>query len=133
MRICAGATLLKNGEILLGLRSSQSDFYPDRWDIFGGHCEEGETIEDTLARELEEELGVRPIRYEALGVFDEPNPRDHGEARYHVFVVYEWMGEPTNCGDEHLKIQWFHVDELHGINLALEKYLEFFSQFERGI
>jgi 8-oxo-dGTP diphosphatase len=129
MRIGAGATLVKNGSVLLGLRNKQRELYPDTWDIFGGHCEEGESSEETLIRELKEEIGITPIRYEKLGVISEPNPRKYGDAHYHVFVVYEWIGELENLGGEHQRIQWFKFNELHSINLALIKYIDLFSQF----
>ena len=45
-----------------------------------GHCEDGESVEDTLIREFQEELGVVPIRYEKLGKFEEPEPQKYGEA-----------------------------------------------------
>jgi mutator protein MutT len=129
MRVGAGATLFKNGRVLLGLRNKQRELYPDTWDIIGGHCEEGETIEETLIRELKEEIRITPIRYEKLGVFTEPVPLKYGEAQYHVFVVYEWIGDLENLGDEHQKIQWFKFNELHSINLATTKYIDLFSRF----
>jgi len=123
---------VKNCAVLLGLRNSQSELYPDTWDVFGGHCEEGETIEEALVRELKEELGIHPTRYEKLGMFTEQNPEKYGEAQYYIFAVYEWAGELENLGDEHQSIQWFKVNELQSINLASTKYLELFSQIDCG-
>ena len=83
MRVCAAGVLVKGDSVLLGLRSKDTSFYPDTWDVFGGHCEEGESIEQTLVRELDEELGVRAQHFEPLGVFEEPDPDRHGPGRYH--------------------------------------------------
>ena len=55
------AIILENpaGEILLMLRDNKPSIpFPDHWDIFGGHVEEGETPEEALVRELREELDI---------------------------------------------------------------------------
>ena len=126
MRICAGGALLKDGEILLGLRSANRRLYPDTWDVFGGHCQNNESVEGTLIREFKEEIGVRPIRFEELGAFGEPDPQKYSDALYHVFAVHEWEGRPENIGREHQTIRWFRYDELQHLNLASPKYLEMF-------
>lgn len=53
---CVGAIIICNAGVLLGKRSGQREFYPHVWDIFGGHIEAHETREETLVRELCEEL-----------------------------------------------------------------------------
>jgi len=45
-------------KVLLVQRALSQEFYPGVWDLFGGHMEPGEGQEETLARELEEELTV---------------------------------------------------------------------------
>jgi 8-oxo-dGTP diphosphatase len=55
------AIILENpaGEILLMLRDNKPSIpFPDHWDIFGGHLEEGETPEEALVREIKEELDI---------------------------------------------------------------------------
>ncbi len=48
-------------ELLLQLRSKTKDVQPGRWDTsVGGHVAFGERIEDSLMREVREELGVEP-------------------------------------------------------------------------
>jgi ADP-ribose pyrophosphatase YjhB (NUDIX family) len=42
MRICVGALLYYDGHILLGKRAASCGFYPNVWDIPGGHCEPAE-------------------------------------------------------------------------------------------
>lgn len=127
MRVCAAGVLVKGDSVLLGLRSKDTSFYPDTWDVFGGHCEEGESIEQTLVRELDEELGVRAQHFEPLGVFEEPDPDRHGPGRYHFFAIYQWTGEPVNLGNEHQRIQWFRVGELDTVKLASALYRQLFS------
>ncbi|MFC1641111.1 NUDIX domain-containing protein [Myxococcota bacterium] len=48
-----------DGRLLLQLRSRHKDVQPGKWDTsVGGHVSWGETIEQALARELREELGL---------------------------------------------------------------------------
>jgi isopentenyldiphosphate isomerase len=48
-------------ELLLQLRSLTKDVQPGRWDTsVGGHVAFGERIEDSLIREVREELGICP-------------------------------------------------------------------------
>ena len=128
MRETVGGVLFEDGKILLGLRSVDRDYYPNTWDVFGGHVEEGETLEETLVRELEEELGVVPTRYETLGKFGEPDAEKYGDGLHHLFVIYDLDGEPENLGGEHETIEWFEVDEIGEIkNLAALEYVEIFA------
>ena len=41
-------------------RSTDAAFAPDRFGIFGGHIEDGESPETALFREIKEELNYRP-------------------------------------------------------------------------
>lgn len=52
--------IIQSQKILLGQRSPNREFYPNVWDVFGGHMEPGEQQPQTLARELKEELGITP-------------------------------------------------------------------------
>lgn len=44
------------GKVLLGLRAEPGEYH-DHWGVFGGHAEEGETLEMTAVREVLEETG----------------------------------------------------------------------------
>jgi 8-oxo-dGTP pyrophosphatase MutT (NUDIX family) len=57
MKSGAGVLFITDGgRVLLGLRAEPGEYY-DHWGIFGGHQEDGETLEMTAVREVVEETG----------------------------------------------------------------------------
>ncbi len=97
MKQTACAILLRDGRILLGRRTPQRRFYPDCWDVLGGHLEAGETPEQALIREVQEEAGVTPLRHRLIATLPDPDPVRNGEARYHVFIVTGWTEASRGC------------------------------------
>lgn len=106
---CVGALLVRNGEVLLGLRSGECAWLPGAWDMFGGHVEAGESEEDALRRELAEELGIEPTELRSLRTIAAEHPDPW---RLRVFAVTAWHGEPRNLQTrEHAEIRWCSLDE----------------------
>jgi 8-oxo-dGTP pyrophosphatase MutT (NUDIX family) len=118
-----GAILTRDGRLLLGLRSPHLRSYPGVWDILGGHIELGETPEDTLRRELGEELGVRPTEFSHLTDLVIP-----GYGNCHVFRVTAWDGgEPSPTDHEHSEVRWFTPQEAASRpDLAADEYRALF-------
>ena len=49
----------RDARLVIYLRDNKPEIpFPGHWDFFGGHLEAGETPEDALVREVEEELGL---------------------------------------------------------------------------
>src|SRR5262249_34321490 len=88
-RVCVGAD---GTRLLLGKRAAHRAFYPDVWDIPGGHREPGETLEQTLIRELQEEVGITPSAWHQLGEWREPIPGSEEVIVLHLFQVTSWTG-----------------------------------------
>ena len=128
-KICAAAMIVRNSKILLGKRAPGQLLYPDVWDLPGGHLEIGETPDQALIRELEEELGIVPTHFEFLGMFDELNPEKYGAHQYHVYVVTEWSGSIANHQpNEHSEVRWVPLKTAHQLKLADPRYLELFRR-----
>jgi 8-oxo-dGTP diphosphatase len=62
VRVGIGIMVMREGQVLLGRRKGSHGAGEYAWP--GGHLEFGETIEECVAREIEEETGliVRPVR-----------------------------------------------------------------------
>ncbi len=63
------AVLGSDGRLLVHRRADDKDVWPSRWDLAaGGVVAVGESWDDAARRELAEELGVKGIELEPLGV-----------------------------------------------------------------
>src|SRR6185503_8810308 len=104
------ALIVQSNKILLGQRAAERDFYPDVWDMFGGHVEPGEAHEATLVRELQEELGITPSEWRFLETLSVSLPETSEAMVVHLFLVTAWTGTPFNRQpEEHSLIHWFNL------------------------
>src|SRR5674476_709855 len=89
MRLCSNvdmvqvvaAVLQSEGKILVGQRMPEQS-HPLKWEFPGGKVEPGESPEQALARELEEELGISGAAGEVI-------------TRYHFTLSLIHISEPT--------------------------------------
>jgi 8-oxo-dGTP diphosphatase len=132
-RVCVGAVLIRvvdHGRdeaalVLLGRRAANREFYPDVWDVPGGHLEPGESSEQALVRELREEIGVTPTAWASLGEFRESLPGGNGSIVLHLYAVTSWNGTPRNLSpEEHSEVAWFAVEDACRLTLAHPSYPE---------
>jgi 8-oxo-dGTP diphosphatase len=123
--VCCAGLLIREGHILLGKRSSNRISFPNVWDLPGGRQEQGESLNQTLHRELQEELGIVPTVTRYLDKLDILSQPDHLEC--HIFLVAEWEGIPSNLArNEHDFTQWFSVEEACSLKLACSEYPDIF-------
>lgn len=117
VHVVAGA-LIRDGSVLLGHRHASRAWYPDVWDLPGGHVEPGESSRATLDRELREELGVQ------VRVADGPVQVRLDDLSMDVWRVRAWAGTPANrAPEEHDEVRWFTAGQLSGARLAHPAYL----------
>ena len=129
------ATLIVESQmILLGQRSPTRAFYPNVWDVVGGHIEAGEEPHQTLARELQEELGITPRKWTFLETIVASIPEERGVQPYqlhlHLYLVTAWVGTPVNRQyHEHASIQWFTLSQAVQLDLAHPTYPQIFAKY----
>lgn len=108
------AALVRDGLVLLAHRHPARRWYPDCWDLVGGHVEPNELPHQTVTRECFEELGVhvhdpRPI----------PMTVSDPTLAMRAFLVTRWEGEPVNAApEEHDDLRWFRPSELADLTMA---------------
>ena len=128
------ALIVQSQRILLGQRSPTRTFYPNVWDVFGGHIEAGEQPQQTLIRELQEELDITPTKWNFLEMIVASIPKSRGvetyELQLHLYLVTAWSGIPANRQyHEHASIQWFSLEQAVQLDLAHPTYPQIFAKY----
>ena len=90
VEVAVGVLMQPDGSFLLTSRPVGKP-YAGYWEFPGGKLEAGESIEEALSRELNEELGLTMGEAKAwkVEVVDYP----HALVRLHFFKVTQWSGE----------------------------------------
>ncbi|SCB56267.1 NUDIX domain-containing protein [Rhizobium aethiopicum] len=102
----AMGALTNNGSVLLARRSPWRRTHPDCWSLPGGHVEDGEDAEAAMRREMMEEIGVTPERWQFAAKFVRQGQSD-ASATFHIYRVDQWRGFPRLFGGEHTELRWF--------------------------
>lgn len=111
--VVVGAVLVRDGRILAA-RRSESMQLPGLWEFPGGKIEDGETPEEALRRELEEEL----LCTAEVGDHIETTTHeyDFGFVTLSTYLCTLIDGEPQVT--EHSELRWLRPDELREVEWA---------------
>lgn len=112
MAVIRGAAVIveRDGRVLLLLRSPTMEWMPGRWNLPGGHVEEGETTAQAAARELFEETGLVA---QELAPFCRAR---HGKYVVDVFYVTRWNGH-VRLNPENTRHVWIATEAAHQADL----------------
>lgn len=109
--LCILIKVDEKGERQIGLAMKKRGFGAGRWNGMGGKVKEGETIEQAMIRETQEEVGVKVLDYQKvahLHFYFSHEPT--WNQSMHVYVATKWFGEPSES--EEMKPAWFKINEI---------------------
>ena len=87
-----GAVIVQDGKVLIVKR--KYDPLAGQWSLPGGGVELGETLEDSIVREMLEETGLEIEVGPVIEVFDRITRDSSGQVRYH-FVLVDYLCWPV--------------------------------------
>lgn len=103
--------LIKEDQILLAMK--KRGFGMGRFNGVGGKIEPGETIEQAMIRECQEEIEVTPTNYWKVAEHDFRLDKGNAEWKQmytHVYFCDKWEGEPVET--EEMAPQWFDRSDI---------------------
>ena len=132
-RKCVGVVLYNNGGKIFFMSSPKWK----AWIVPGGGIEGGETAEQTLRREVKEELGIEITDIVYIGEKIKPPSKDFKDPTM-TFHFFEFSAKACSTkitpNEEISEYDWFTEEEALKLNLMketrglLEKYIEYKSK-----
>lgn len=132
-----GAAIIKDGKLLITLRSKGAKNERGKWEIPGGSVEFGETLEQALKREIKEELNIKIEVRELLGVCDHIIPADKQHWVSPTFICKIKSGEPKILEQNKCDaIGWFTIKDAEKLPLSIitkHDIKELKKKFSKGL
>jgi 8-oxo-dGTP diphosphatase len=101
--------LMRGSDVLLGKKKEGKG--RGMFVGIGGKAEPGETVDQALIRELEEEVAVIPLVYQQVAKVRFIFPHDPGWSQEVVaFICKQWRGEPVESAE--IAPEWFSIGDL---------------------
>ena len=101
---CVSFILVKGDHVLLETRAKDKESDSGAIAIPGGHMEFNETQQQTLFRELEEELNIKPLQFGYLCSLYHPTTELQ---LIHYYVVTNWQGDIQSLEAE--SVNWYPI------------------------
>lgn len=110
-KVITKGLVFKQDKILVLKRSKGSSFAEGLWDIPGGKVVLGESLEESLLREIYEETKIN-IRIEKI-ISASSSHIVHNNKQY-ITIVYlcEYLNGDVKLNNEHNEYKWIRLDEI---------------------
>jgi mutator protein MutT len=131
-----GAIIVNSeGKMLLAKRGRKAKNEKGKWEFPGGSVEFGDTMKETIIREMKEELGIEIEPLEHLPAIDHIIPSDGQHWVTSAFISRIVSGEPTIMEPEKCdKIGWFALTEMKNmvdeLSIASKQYLPYLHKHQ---
>jgi len=114
-----GAIIICDGKLLFEKR--KNDPGKGKWSIPGGLVELGETVEQTVIREVKEETGLDVEKPEHIDVVDNIVKDSNGKIKYHFVIIDYFLklkGGTLKAADDAEELRWVALDEAEEYDLT---------------
>jgi len=114
-----GAVIIYDGRILLEKRKSEPS--RGKWTIPGGLVELGETVEQTVIREVKEETSLEVENPELIDVVNYVSVDEDRKIKYH-FIMIDYFVKlkrgALKAGDDAAELQWVPLSSAEKYDLS---------------
>ena len=114
-----GAVIICNGKILLEKRKNEPG--KGKWSVPGGLVELGESVEQTVMREVEEETGLEVEKPEHIDVVDNIIRDESGRVKYHFVIIDYFMrlkGGTLKAASDAEELKWVSLSDVEKCDLT---------------
>ena len=114
--VAGHALIERDGKYLVTRRSKGNDYMPLKWDIPGGIAKPGETLKETIKREVKEETGLTVQIENPIFIYANRDQLPVRQTFQAVYLCQYSSGEVQLNPSEHDLYEWLGYDDIADIN-----------------
>jgi len=87
--------------------------YHEHWVVPGGYVKPKETVQEAVAREVNEETGLHVIPTKLIGIYDDFVADAEGQSFHHIIIAYtvKTIGGELMVSQESMEYAWINIVE----------------------
>ena len=119
-KLATDGVILNDDSIILIKRKNNP--FKDKWALPGGFVEYGETVEDSVIREILEETSLNTTIKDIVGIYSHPSRDPRGHV---VSIVYllDIISGNLKGGDDATEARFFNLDDLPELSFDHDKII----------